>query len=156
MSCSPVLNGVNASEIQTDRREHMRVDIPAAAVVVGQPGENPQVLTTRICNLSQSGASIVSDTRIDQERLWLAFTADERLILESELVWTDDEAEDGDEFHYGVRFLRSLQEHEFLEVIKELQTQPKVTSEINPSLRQREESLFSLFRGHSPKGARAI
>jgi len=156
MNCSSELSGVNDAVMQLDRRQHARVDIPAAAVVVGQPGENPRVLTSRILNLSQSGANIASESRISEERLWLAFTADERLILEAEVVWFDDTTSEDDEFNYGLRFVRSLQEQEFIEVMKELKTQPQATTKLNTTLRQREESLYSLFRGHSPQGARAV
>ncbi|MCA9075656.1 MAG: PilZ domain-containing protein [Planctomycetaceae bacterium] len=139
----------------SDRRQHARVDIPAAAIVVGHPGENPQVVTSRILNVSQTGANIVSESPIEGEHLWVAFTADERLILETEIVWSDDSETDDGGNNYGVRFTNSLTEQEFVDVLNELKQQPQEDPELTPTLRQREESLFSLFRGHNPKGAKS-
>ncbi len=156
MTCSTAQIGINADADVQDRRQHPRVDIPAAAVVAGQPGENPHVVTTRIVNLSQSGANLASESRFDNDTLWLAFSTDERLILEAEVVWRDDADFDGAEFNYGVRFIRTLREEEFVEVINSLKTQRVHEPKLAPTLRQREESLYSLFRGHSPRGARAV
>ncbi len=155
MNCTNAQVAIIESDELQDRRQHQRVDIPAAAVVAGQSGENPHVVTTRILNLSQSGANVVSETRFDSDTLWLAFTTDERLILEAEVVWRDDTTDSDCEFYYGVRFIRSLREDEFVEVINVLKSQPVQEIKLAPTLRQREESLYSLFRGHSPQGARS-
>lgn len=154
MNCATAHPNLDEVGTNSDRRQHPRVDIPAATIVVGHLGENPQVVTSRITNLSQTGANIVSESPIEGEGIWIAFTQDERLILETEIVWSDDSTSMDGEFNYGVRFTRSLQEQELVEVIDELRKQPKVDPDLTPTLRQREESLFSLFRGHTPQGAR--
>ncbi|MGD9857331.1 MAG: PilZ domain-containing protein [Planctomycetaceae bacterium] len=138
----------------TERRSHARLDIPAAVVPLGHQAESPRVLNSRILNLSVSGAKLCCDTPIDTDRIWLAFSAERRMIVEAEIIWSDFASQGPHEIVYGISFTRMLSESEFVRLVDSLAQQEVDPAKLSPSIREREESLFTLFRGHTPQGAR--
>ncbi len=111
-------------------------------------------MTSRIMNLSVSGAKLCCDEPIDCDRIWLAFSADRRMIVEAEIIWTDYATAGPDAILYGVNFTRMLSEAEFVRLADTLTEQENDSDACALSVREREESLFALFRGHTPQGAK--
>lgn len=140
--------------VGAERRVHERWEIPAALVPVGQRAESPRVMNSRILNLSVAGARLCCDEPIDSDHIWLAFSTERRMIVEAEVIWSDFATEGPHRIVYGVSFTRMLSEAEFSRVIDSLAEQVSDPDRLGPSIREREESLFTLFRGHSPQGAR--
>ncbi|MBX3438830.1 MAG: PilZ domain-containing protein [Planctomycetaceae bacterium] len=154
MKTAASLPSMAAAIVPVDRRTRPRQDIPAAVVPIGHSGQSAKLVTARILNLSVAGAKLSCDAPLDADRIWLAFTTERRMTLEAEIIWSDFATKGPHEVVYGVSFTRMLSEAEFTRLVETLTAQGQQPHEVAPSAREREESLFSLFRGHSPQGAK--
>ncbi len=140
--------------VTTERRANPRNEIPAALVPIGPQAGSREVIVSQIMNLSVSGAKLCCDEPIGCDRIWLAFNADRRMIVEAEIIWSDYATAGPNAVTYGVNFTRMLSEAEFVRLVDTLAEQEEAPDACDLSAREREESLFELFRGHTPQGAK--
>ena len=149
-TCSPRRMRRNYSALY--RADH-RLDIPAAVVPIRQPDTSRRVMASRIINVSLGSAKLCCDEPIDSDRIWLAFNSERPMTVEADILWTDLASPGPVEILYGVRYTRMISRTEFRRLVDSLWEQEDNSSMLFTSVRSR-ESLFSLFRGHSPRGAR--
>lgn len=145
------------SAAATERQMNPNAEIPGSIVPIVHRADPPQFMSCRILNLFSRGARLRCEAPLSCDRVLLTYTADRHMIVEADVVWSDFASAGPDDVVYGVSFDRVLSSSDFTELIGSL-TLLELGDELDalvPSSRELEESLFALFRGHSPQGARS-